>query len=69
MRYCLAALVIAAGFMAAPAKAQDYPWCAEYANDNSRNCGFMTLAQRRATISGIGGWCVRNPLYGRYRYR
>jgi len=53
-------------FTAAPARAEiQYPWCAEYGgNDaNATNCGFTTLAQCRATISGIGGRCYENPLY------
>ena len=51
----------------APAQAEEpYRWCAEYAsNDGSGgvNCGFDTLAQCRATISGIGGTCYENPAY------
>jgi len=27
------------------------------------NCGFLTLEQCRATISGIGGFCVPNQFY------
>lgn len=42
-----------------------YPWCAVYSErtGGGTNCGFSTLAQCRATISGIGGWCVPNPAY------
>ena len=51
----------------APARAEiEYPWCAEYNGldgDNGVNCGFVTLAQCRATISGIGGNCYENPAY------
>ena len=49
-----------------PARAEiQYPWCAEYSGDegNGTNCGFSTLAQCRATISGIGGNCYENPMY------
>jgi hypothetical protein len=28
-----------------------------------RNCGFSTLEQRRATVSGIGGFCEPNLIY------
>jgi hypothetical protein len=27
------------------------------------NCGFITLEQCRATVSGIGGFCVPNQFY------
>jgi len=63
----LAILAIAA--MAVPAKqaaAIEYPWCAQYGGrggGGGRNCGFVTLEQCRATISGIGGWCEPNQLY------
>jgi Protein of unknown function (DUF3551) len=53
--------------LATPARADiEYAWCAEYSgNDgnNGTNCGFSTLAQCRATISGIGGSCYENPFY------
>jgi hypothetical protein len=43
------------------AKAQFYPWCAYYSRGAGSNCGFTTFAQCMATVSGIGGWCQRNP--------
>jgi hypothetical protein len=27
------------------------------------NCGFLTLEQCRASVSGVGGFCVRNQFY------
>jgi len=27
------------------------------------NCGFLTIEQCRATVSGVGGTCVRNQFY------
>jgi len=43
---------------------QVYPWCAQYGSAvGGRNCGFESLAQCRATISGIGGYCERNTMY------
>jgi hypothetical protein len=45
-----------------PSAAREYPWCAIY-GPSTRNCGFVTLEQCRATISGIGGYCDENPLY------
>ena len=43
-----------------------YPWCAVYSfgrAGNASNCGFMTLEQCRATISGVGGSCEPNQFY------
>jgi hypothetical protein len=47
------------------AKADPYPWCAQYtgALGGSSNCYFMTIAQCRATVSGLGGFCTQNPYY------
>ena len=68
---CIAAIGIAAiaslAAVATPARAGiEYPWCAQYggADDGGgRNCGFSTLEQCRATISGIGGSCEPNLFY------
>ena len=51
--------------LAAPTQAQIYPWCAVYSGGmgGGTNCGFSTLAQCRATVSGIGGFCDPNPFY------
>lgn len=35
-------------------------WCA-YHDSYTYTCGFGSLGQCRATISGIGGWCQRDP--------
>ena len=32
-------------------------------NGGGRNCGFSTIEQCRATISGMGGFCEPNPFY------
>jgi hypothetical protein len=45
---------------AASAQAREYPWCARY-DAWSYNCGFTTIGQCQATISGAGGVCERNP--------
>jgi Protein of unknown function (DUF3551) len=68
----LLALTIAGGSLmtASDAKAQYSAWCAFYSRGGGSNCGFATYAQCRATVSGIGGWCQRNPyLSYRKRYR
>jgi hypothetical protein len=64
---------ILAGLLAAPlmlvvnggtASAQNYPWCAQYnLRGGASNCGFVSFAQCQATVSGIGGFCERNPMY------
>jgi hypothetical protein len=56
-----------------------YPWCANYDGGKGfggQNCGFSTWNQCMATVSGIGGFCVRNQFYnpgrparGRKAYR
>ena len=42
-----------------------YRWCAVYSGyaGGASNCGFLTIEQCRATVSGIGGFCVQNPYY------
>ena len=50
-----------------PVRAEiEYPWCAQYSGGEEgggRNCGFSTLEQCRATISGMGGFCEPNLFY------
>jgi hypothetical protein len=62
--------------LGARAEAQNYPWCARYggkALGSAMNCGFTSFAQCMATVSGVGGFCVRNntyrPLYNASRPR
>ena len=65
------AATLALGFALGPQTAGvaqagiEYPWCAVYSNATvgATNCGFSTLAQCRATISGVGGMCQPNPAY------
>jgi len=51
--------------VATSAQAQNYPWCAYYGGmeGGGKNCGFTTIQQCQATVSGIGGFCDRNPMY------
>jgi hypothetical protein len=75
MRYCLAtpkllrslllsALSLFAAWAATgtSARAQDYPWCANYTK-GSTSCSFVTFEQCMADVSGIGGFCERNTSY------
>jgi hypothetical protein len=66
-RFILAIVAVAAlGIMfgATGASADPYKWCAVYTFDiEIRECGFVTIEQCRASISGVGGYCEPNPFY------
>jgi hypothetical protein len=74
MRILLLILVVSAAgiYVDKPAQAQGGGWCA-YLNmgghGGARNCGFATLQQCLATVSGIGGSCSPSPYYERPNYR
>ena len=57
--------VAAMAALAPPAAAIEYPWCAQYngMGGGGRNCGFSTIEQCMATVSGIGGFCEPNLFY------
>jgi hypothetical protein len=67
MRTLLFGLLVAlAGSLPAQALPHDpYPWCAVYGGSfsGSSNCGFKTLQQCMATVTGIGGSCEPNQFY------
>lgn len=70
LRLAIAALALPALLPASPARAyvephEPYPWCARYGGDMAgvSNCGFVTWEQCMATVSGVGGFCERNPFY------
>jgi len=52
-------------FAVGVSSADPYKWCAQYGGHEGggTNCGFVTIEQCRATISGMGGFCVPNPFY------
>jgi hypothetical protein len=60
-------LAAIASISVTPARAEiEYPWCAQYTggeDGGGRNCGFSTIEQCRATVSGIGGSCEPNLFY------
>jgi hypothetical protein len=60
-------LAVAALTAASPRKADAqyaYPWCAQFTDGSGVfSCAFVTFGQCLATVSGIGGFCVRNPVY------
>jgi hypothetical protein len=57
--------IAGAAALASPARAQNYPWCAQYGRDTGgpMNCGFSTYQQCMEDVSGIGGFCIRNNTY------
>ena len=55
----VAILVLTTG----PVAAQNYPWCANFADGAGTNCGFVTEQQCMTTIAGSGGYCSSNNLY------
>jgi hypothetical protein len=59
-----AAIAVFLTFMVGSATADEpYPWCAVYGAYAGSNCGFVTLEQCMATVSGIGGSCEPNQFY------
>ena len=67
MRIAFAVLIgVTAGLATDTAQADPYKWCALYGGDpggGSANCYFVTLEQCKATVSGIGGFCILNQFY------
>lgn len=66
----MSTLVGTAVLMSTPARSyvmpyDPYPWCAVYGGrgGGGTNCGFLTIEQCRATVSGIGGFCAPNQFY------
>ena len=61
MRKTLFGVVVAAGasmfFTVGSASADPYKWCSVESDSGGTNCGFVTIEQCRATISGKGGSC------------
>jgi Protein of unknown function (DUF3551) len=63
-----ATLTMAVLLLTGSVHAQNYPWCAQYGGTfGGANCGFTTLGQCRATVSGVGGYCYRNPMFAQVR--
>ena len=62
---CAAGALAALAITPLPGHADPYQWCAVYSgrDGGARNCGFHTLEQCRATVSGIGGFCEHNQFY------
>jgi len=62
-----AAIVVLAGncIAVSASHADPYRWCAEYggAGGGGTNCGFVTIGQCQAAVSGVGGFCRPNMFY------
>jgi hypothetical protein len=68
MRVAIAVLfALLLGIASDTARADPYHWCAVYgggsSDDGGTNCYFVTLAQCRAAVSGVGGFCAPNQFY------
>lgn len=65
--FLVATIMTAAAVVLLPAagSADPYKWCAVYSGGwaGGTNCGFVTIEQCRATVSGIGGFCEPNQFY------
>lgn len=67
-KFIIASAFVLLGSASAHA-APDYPWCQRTTvTGGTPDCAFTSLDQCRASISGVGGDCIRNPwlAYGRY---
>lgn len=66
MRIMTSALAVACVVLiGGQASAVEYPWCAQYGvQGGATNCGFASMEQCRAAISGVGGFCRANLFYG-----
>ena len=55
---CLGAAIATLSALSGPAAAQG-AWCSQ--DMNAVNCGYYTLQQCQAGVSGQGGYCIPNP--------
>ena len=65
MRYVVLAataafLSLSPALSVTPAHADKAKWCAKYERSGATECLYHTYAQCLASVSGIGGFCVRN---------
>jgi len=61
--FALAAIMTLGAFDAASPVSAQGAWCALYSGSHggASNCGFYTLEQCRAAVSGVGGECSPSP--------
>jgi hypothetical protein len=64
----LAAMLVATTSLLSGAARAEGPWCARYGTGlEGSNCGFYSFEQCQAALSGNGGRCSQNLLYGSNR--
>jgi hypothetical protein len=65
-----AGLASSLAVMASSAHAQaGQAYCAmQGGREGYENCGYFTMAQCRAAVSGVGGFCIANPRYAERPY-
>lgn len=63
-----AAVLMVMAALDAGHQSQAARWCA-WSGPYTYNCGFYTLQQCRATVSGEGGWCAPNVREGYAAHR
>jgi Protein of unknown function (DUF3551) len=56
------ATLAAVAVSAAAQSPTSFPWCMKGARGGT-SCYFNSYQDCRATVSGLGGWCTRNPYY------
>jgi hypothetical protein len=56
----LVAMTFAVLALSAAGARAEGTWCAQYSGRGGTNCGFHSIEQCRATVSGIGGFCQPN---------
>ena len=39
-----------------------YPWCARYVGGIPSDCAYVSHDQCMRTVSGVSGFCTRNPM-------
>ncbi|MBI5129362.1 MAG: DUF3551 domain-containing protein [Rhodopseudomonas palustris] len=62
MKKLLMLSVVGVGLLnAGAASAASYKWCVNYGTADALECEYRTLAQCRASASGVGGECSVNP--------
>jgi len=61
MRTIFLAALAAAALPLTGTDARAAPWCAHYGTGSGTNCGFYSIEQCRAALSGVGrGYCAPN---------
>jgi hypothetical protein len=50
-------ILTATSMLIGTASADPYRWCAIESVGGGTNCGFVTIEQCRASVSGVGGFC------------